>query len=167
MRGDRRPALIIATVMLTGLCLATFAAAQTANPPPAAYRPGLGDLMTMTVQPRHEKLAIAGQEKNWTYANYEAHELQEAFERAARVWPQWRQISIADMMDAVIKGPLAELQQAIKARDAARYAAAYDELTGACNACHQGAGRGFVVIQVPTGAMFPDQDFRPQNTPQP
>jgi hypothetical protein len=64
--------------------------AQTPTAPqgaaPQAYRPGLGDLMTMTVQPRHTKLGLAGQEKNWTYAAYELHELEEAFERAARVW---------------------------------------------------------------------------------
>jgi len=155
-----RSVLCLAAVLAAGSHAA--AAQSAASPPPAAYRPGLGDLMTMTVQPRHMKLAIAGQEKNWTYADYEAHELQEAFERAARAWPQWRQISIADMMQATIKGPLADLEQAIRAKDAARFAAAYNELTGACNACHQGAGRGFVVIQAPTGAVFPDQDFRPQ-----
>lgn len=32
--------------------------------PPRTYRPGLGDLMTMTVQPRHTKLGLAGREKN-------------------------------------------------------------------------------------------------------
>ena len=32
-----------------------IAQAQTA--PPQPYRPGLGDLMTMTVQPRHIKIA--------------------------------------------------------------------------------------------------------------
>ena len=34
-------------------------------PQPPTYRPGLGDLMTMTVQPRHIKLGLAGREKNW------------------------------------------------------------------------------------------------------
>lgn len=41
--------------------------AQTPAPTttaPQPYRPGLGDLMTMTVQPRHTKLGLAGQEKN-------------------------------------------------------------------------------------------------------
>ena len=57
-----------------------FAMAQNAPAPaPQAYRPGLGDLMTMTVQPRHIKLGLAGQEKNWPYAKYELHELEESF----------------------------------------------------------------------------------------
>jgi hypothetical protein len=61
--------------------------AQTPTAPqgaaPQAYRPGLGDLMTMTVQPRHTKLGLAGQEKNWTYAAYELHELDAAGDWAA------------------------------------------------------------------------------------
>ena len=48
------------------------AQADTSSP----HRPGLGDLMTMTVQPRHIKLALAGRQKNWVYAAYELHELQ-------------------------------------------------------------------------------------------
>jgi hypothetical protein len=31
--------------------------------PPLPYRPGLGDLMTMTVQPRHIKLGLAGDQR--------------------------------------------------------------------------------------------------------
>ena len=59
-------------------------------PQPPTYRPGLGDLMTMTVQPRHMKLGLAGREKNWAFAAYELHEMEESFERVARYWPQWK-----------------------------------------------------------------------------
>ena len=62
---------------------------------PAPYRPGLGDLMTMTVQPRHLKLGLAGQAKNWPYVVYEGHELEEAFERVAKQVPKWREFDIA------------------------------------------------------------------------
>jgi len=143
------------------LTATTAGRGQSPAATPAPYRPGLGDLMTMTVQPRHVKLFAAGREQNWHYAAYELHELQEAFERVERVWPRWREIAIADTMDALIKGPVASLEAAIKAGDAERFKAGYDELTQACNACHQGAARGFVVIQVPDAAPFPDQDFHP------
>lgn len=137
--------------------------AQNEGAPPSLYRPGLGDLMTMTIQPRHMKLALAGQEKNWTYAAYEFHELQEAFERVARAWPQWRSVPIADMLSSVTQQPMGDLGQAIKAADATKFAQAYGELTNACNTCHQSAGRAVIVIQVPEASMFPDQDFRPAN----
>ena len=152
-------------VLLTGfaiLALPLRAGAQSAPGGQAvqAYRPGLGDLMTATVQPRHIKLALAGREKNWTYAAYELHELGEAFERVERVWPNWRSKPIKDMVDAVAKEPMAALEQAIKAADSSRFDAAYRQLTQACNACHQSADRGMIVIREPDNAPFPDQDFR-------
>ena len=129
--------------------------------PPTAYRPGLGDLMTMTVQPRHIKLGLAGREKNWAYAAYELHELEEAFERVAHHSPQWRKKPIAEMMTAVTKDPMAALEQAIKSADPDKFATAYGQLTEACNTCHQSAEVGMIVIQVPETSAFPDQDFRP------
>jgi hypothetical protein len=130
--------------------------------PPLAYRPGLGDLMTMTVQPRHAKLGLAGQEKNWPYAAYELHELQESFERSARTWPMHRQSNIAEMMPAVTKEPMEAVAAAIKAADAAKFSDSYARLTETCNACHQSTGHAVIVIQVPKGSPFPNQDFRTQ-----
>ena len=127
-----------------------------------AYRPGLGDLMTMTVQPRHIKLALAGRQKNWTYAAYELHELQEAFDRAAKAWPQWQSVPIADLMPAATKEPIAALARAIKDGASDRFIASYEHLTDSCNACHQAANRAMVVIRVPDASSFPDQDFQPQ-----
>jgi hypothetical protein len=127
-----------------------------------AYRPGLGDLMTMTVQPRHLKVGLAGQEKNWAFAAYELHELEESFERVARVWPKWRQVEIAETIKATMEAPLEAVEQAIKAKDAARFAETYARLTETCNACHQSANVGMIVIQVPKSSPFANQDFRPQ-----
>jgi hypothetical protein len=126
-----------------------------------AYRPGLGDLMTMTVQPRHTKLGLAGLEKNWVYAAYELHELEEAFERAAHVWPTYRKSNIAELIEATTKEPIQAVSEAIKAADATKFADAYGRLTATCNACHQSTERPFVVIQSPKASPFPDQDFRP------
>ena len=131
------------------------------DPLPQAYRPGLGDLMTMTVQPRHTKLGIAGQEKNWTYAAYELHELQESFDRAARVWPIYRKTNIAELIVATMKEPMDAVGRAIKGADAAKFTEAYARLTETCNVCHQSTERPFVVIQAPKVSPFPDQDFRP------
>jgi hypothetical protein len=154
--------------LLTGivtLSLLGLGNAQTPTAPqgstPQSYRPGLGDLMTMTVQPRHTKLGLAGQEKNWTYAAYELHELEESFERIVRVWPTYRKTNIAELMAATTKEPMDAVSQAIKSADAARFNDAYGRLTATCNACHQSTERPFVVIQAPKASPFPDQDFRP------
>ena len=54
----------------------------------------LGDLMTMAIQPRHTKLGLAGQERNWPYAQYELSELRNAFARVARTIPINRKIDM-------------------------------------------------------------------------
>ena len=135
---------------------------QSAPPAIAAYRPGLGDLMTMTVQPRHTKLGLAGASGNWTYAAYALHELEESFERAAKIWPKYRTYAIPDMLESVAREPMTAVADAIKARDSARFTAAYAQLTASCNTCHQSTERGFVVIQAPAGSAFPNQDFQPR-----
>jgi hypothetical protein len=115
----------------------------------------------MLVQPRHTKLGLGGQARNWDYAAYELHELEEAFERAERAWPRYRTFSITELL-GVTKEPMANLDAAIKAKDGARFDAAYRELTQACNTCHHGTNRPMVVIQFPAAtAPYPDQDFTP------
>ena len=125
------------------------------------YHPSMGDLMTMAVQPRHVKLGLAGQDGNWAYAAYELSELRNAFARIARTIPQYQSGDTAALVNAMMKAPLDELDQAIKASNVARFADAYARLTQACNACHQSQKHGAVVIKVPEVAMFPDQDFQP------
>ncbi len=147
---------IAAAAMLAGASLAT---AQTSPSP--AYRPGLGDLMVETIQSRHIKLALAGRNKNWPLAAFELNQMEESFERVARVWPTWRSYSIADMVD-VVKAPMAGLQEAIKAKDAQHFAAAFSQLTEACNGCHTGVSRAMIVIAVPDASVYPDQDFAPK-----
>jgi hypothetical protein len=153
-------AIVVAALGAGAIPLVT--AAQDSQPAaPQPYRPGLGDLMTMTVRPRHLKIALAGREKNWAYAKYELHELEEALERAVKVWPRWKGLPLGGMVDAISKGPMAAVSEAIEEKNAEKFAAAFPRLTDGCNACHQAANVGFVVIKAPDGASFPDQDFRP------
>ena len=150
------------TRLIPAFALVLAATAATAQAPaPEGYRPGLGDLMTATVQPRHIKLGLAGKAQNWTYADYELHELREGFERAEAVWPTWQKIPITQMIHFNTDGPLQDIQKAIKAGDADQFNAAYKQLTEACDTCHQGAGRGMIVIKPPDASFYPDQDFGP------
>jgi hypothetical protein len=128
---------------------------------PQAYRPSVGDLMTIAVQPRHIKLGLAGQERNWVYAAYELRELEGAFERIARAVPTYRSMNMADLITATTKAPMEDVAAAVKNGDAAKFAEAYAQLTATCNACHQSTEHGAVVIQVPKASSYPDQDFRP------
>jgi hypothetical protein len=165
-----KPALLLIPVCLVATACekpgppqapgATTASSQAPEPP--AYHPSMGDLMTMAVQPRHTKLALAGQAKNWTYAGYEAKELENAFNRVAHTIPTYRKNDIAKMVDGNIKSPLTDVETAITNQDQKAFDLAYGKLTAACNTCHQGLDHPEIVIQKPSGAMFPDQDFRPK-----
>ncbi len=144
-----------------GLSAAAMTASSQTAPQPQGYRPGLGDLMVATIQPRHIKIAIAGREANWALAKYELHQLQEALDRVVQTWPRWKGLPLGGMVEAVEKGPMADVAEAIEAKDTAKFNAAFGQLSEGCNACHQAANVGMVAIKPPDASSFPDQDFRP------
>jgi hypothetical protein len=155
--------LVLGAVALA--CVSSAVLSQTAgtSPAPAApqpeYHPSMGDLMTMAVQPRHTKLGIAGRQKNWTYAAYELSELRNAFARVGRTIPIYRTTDTAALLDGMTREPLAALEKAIHDADANRFESAYASLTAACNACHRSQEHAMVVIKVPRGEPYPDQEF--------
>jgi hypothetical protein len=127
----------------------------------APYHPGLGELMTAFVQPRHIKLGLAGQLQNWAYAAYALGELRETFDDVAELVPKHGNLSMPEAIGAAVKQPMDALAAAIGAKDAAGFTRAYADLTTGCNACHQSADHPMIVIQVPSASPFADQDFRP------
>jgi hypothetical protein len=156
-------ALLAGTMTLSGVgSLLAQVPAESQGTAPAIYRPSFGDLMTTAIQPRHVKLGLAGQERNWDYAAYELRELQGAFRRIGQAVPTYRSNDMAALIEATSSAPIADVEAAIKKGDASRFAEAYAQLTATCNACHQSTGHAAVVIQVPRASSYPDQDFRPQ-----
>lgn len=143
-------------VLALTVSASTVAIAQT--PPP--YQPGMGDLMVTIVQPRHLKLGLAGQARNWDYADYAQHELEEALETVEKHIPKWRNLDIGQLMAATVKQPLEEVEKAVKAKNAVAFDAAYRQVTEACNACHRSANLPAIVIKVPDASAFPNQEFR-------
>jgi len=129
----------------------------------APYHPGLGELMTAFVQPRHIKLGLAGAAGNWAYAAYELGELRETFDDVGKLVPKHGNLMIAPAIASTVKPPMAALDKAMKAKDAAAFKTAYGQLTDSCNACHKSAGHPMIVVTVPdaAGNAFPDQDFQP------
>jgi hypothetical protein len=154
MGNSRRSSFAIAI----GVALVVPSLARAQQP---AFHPDMGDLMTAFVQPRHIKLGLAGNDKNWPYVAYELNELRETFDEVAELVPKYRDMPVPDMIASTVKEPLAALDQAIKAKDANRFAAAYGQLTASCNACHQSTDHPMIVIQAPKAAAFADQDFQP------
>jgi len=65
------------------------------------------------------------------------------------------------MIDAIITGTITDLEGAIATRDFSKFSASFDQLTTACNSCHQAANRAYIAIRRPTQSNFSNQDFSP------
>src|SRR5437762_14346967 len=132
------PRSILAAVLL-GVLAAPLAVAQQRGSMPgmatqeakstSPYHPGLGDLMTAFVQPRHIKLGLAGNEQNWAYAAYALNELRGSFDDIARLVPKHGALAIPGAIASTVQQPMAALDAAIKAKDQAAFNKAYGELT--------------------------------------
>jgi hypothetical protein len=154
-----------AAVSLFGAAGAGFAqtAQQPASlPPPNApvpYVMGMGDLMNTLIQPRHAKLGLAGKAANWALANYALAELRQAFAGIAKAVPKFRGMPVADLVDLALTQPFNAIDAAIKQQDAQKFAAAYDQVSQGCNACHIELDHPYVVIKTPDASAFPNQEF--------
>jgi hypothetical protein len=143
------------------LLLVAFGACGEPAAPPVTYSPGLADIMIAT-QIRHAKLWLAGEARNWALADYEIDELKEGLEDVVQYFPVYKDMPVGTMVEATIMSPIEEVEKAIKARDPAKFVDTFDQLTAACNNCHQAANRAFIVIQRPSSSTYPNQSFAPR-----
>jgi hypothetical protein len=125
------------------------------------FKPAMDDLMTMLVQPRHIRLYYAGQAGNWPLAAFEANELRASLARIGRTIPNYRNINVDTAVASIFADRLSPVDAAVKAGDRAQFAAAFGEMTNACNDCHKGMEHPFLVIKIPDAGSFPDQEFHP------
>lgn len=125
------------------------------------YAPGLGELMTQSAR-HHTKLWFAGQSENWELAAYELDELQEGFEDIGKYHPMHKHITkpIPEIIGNAMAQPLAQLELAIKTKDPIAFTEHYDQLTAACNSCHQNTDFGFNIVTRPTFNPFANQLFK-------
>jgi hypothetical protein len=121
------------------------------------YVPRLGDIMN-AAQARHIKLWYAGKAANWELAGFELRQLKTSLVDAALLYSG---IPVTNV--TTLAAPLQSVSDAIEAKDGSRFAKAYGELTGGCNACHQSMERSFIAIRTPAEQPFGfgDQIFTP------
>jgi hypothetical protein len=118
--------------------------------------------MNLIVQPRHTKLWFAGHEANWALAEYEIKELRAALANVAKSRPIFRERSVAENVEMFMGGAFRGVDEAIRDRNATKFAEAYTTVNAGCNACHTALNQSQVVIKTPEQPSYPDQDFRPQ-----
>jgi hypothetical protein len=141
---------------------------ECAAAPGAGIHAGPGAAENLPARPRrvHGKDSgrswLAGQARNWELADYELTELKEVFSDVQDFVPRYQNVPVGDMIDAIITGTMTELDKAISARDFNAFSTAFDQLTTACNSCHQAANRPFITIRRPAQSSFSNQDFSPK-----
>jgi hypothetical protein len=153
------------TALLVLMSTTLAAAAQT---PPAApipqaadrHVPMLADLMA-SAQSRHIKLWFAGNGANWDLAAYELARLKASLVDAATLYPG---LPVTDL--TTMSKPVDSLAKVIAAKDTAKFAEGFNQLTAGCNGCHQAMERGFIALRVPTASPFSDQSFAPRQKAQ-
>lgn len=126
---------------------------------PVPYALSLGDMMNTLVQPRHAKLGLAGETRNWRLAGYALAEIRQAFAGIVKAQPRFHGLPVGELADAALTEPLRDLDAAIRNRDPQQFAAAYARLTDGCNACHASLDHAYVVIKPPDASAFPNQEF--------
>lgn len=151
--------------ILGSLLLAVNIAGCTSPPPELVSAPSpssaepprrFGELMS-EVGRRFERAGRAGRAESWELADYDLHELEEAFEDdvpTARV-PSDVPFDVLPIAAAFADGPLVELRRAARAHDASAFSSAFAAAASACNACHQAAAHGFIVVPMRPGDAVP------------
>jgi hypothetical protein len=132
------------------------------GPPVVAggYAPRLGELMIQQ-QIRHSKLWFAVAANNWELAEHGLEGLKAGFADIARLYPTAYGVTVEPVVTALNEREFAELAKAVGAQDRVQFTIAFDQLTAACNACHQVSKHGFIVIQQPISPPFNNQSFAP------
>jgi hypothetical protein len=151
-------------LVLAGAVSLVYSSRETGAQAPAptqAYSPGLAEIMIAT-QIRHAKLWLAGNAGNWALADYQVDELKEGLEDAVKYFPVYKDMPVGKMIETTAMPAIVDVEAAVKAHDRAKFISAFDKLTAACNTCHQSANRPFIVVQRPTGSVFPNQSFAPK-----
>jgi hypothetical protein len=124
------------------------------------FTPGLHSLM-VELGMRHALTWFAGDAGNWPLADHMVHELEELIEDIEEMHPVYRDVQVAAMLRDMTSPAVEALEDAVEARDRAAFAAAFDELTTACNHCHVASGKSAIVIQRPTAPPLTNLRFDP------
>jgi hypothetical protein len=120
--------------------------------------PGLGEYMT-TIQLHAAKLWFAAKANNWELAAYELHELEETMETVKKLNVEKNGVKISNVMDAVLKTQIAQLEDTIKTKNQSQFQKSYDETLSACNGCHTESGHRFIQIVRPTAPPVANQKW--------
>lgn len=111
-------------------------------------------------------LWFAGQKRNWPMAKFYFDEARSHLNWAVRIIPVRKDpagndVDLKAILAALDTSVLAKVGDAIAARDADRFAAAYRQTVEGCYACHKASGKPFLRPQIPAAPPQPILNFDP------
>jgi len=109
-----------------------------------SYKPGFGELMNL-VYHHFDEMYRAGQNANWKYAEFEIHEMQEAFDNIATYQAQRKETAQLKMIFPALE----EMKNTLKNPGAENFNKSYINILNTCNACHKQTGYDFIKITKP------------------
>ena len=117
--------------------------------------------MMLIIQTRHAKLWYAGQAENWPLVEFLYEETQSMFNQIMLTHPTYDGHVISELMPLHTARAMIDLQTALRSKDKRGFTRAYDDVTTACNGCHEASDPGFIVITRPSAPPLSYQQFRP------
>ena len=146
------------------LCAAALVALENLSSAVAeeqdAAWPTLADLMALT-QLRQYKLWYSERMENWKLADYEFSRFVTTIDRIKKLYPETHSLAQAKLITEKTEPAMNELRGAIHGKNNKRFEAAFNQITDACNLCHQMAGIDFIVVRVPWKSPYNNQIFTP------
>ncbi len=110
---------------------------------------GASELM-LQMGDRYKNLYWAARLGQWDFARYQAKEIEELIEKLIRAEPK-RERSARKFLAQTYP----RLPEAIRTRDWQTFAAAFDEMRAACEACHRSNAHAYIELPIPKSAPSP------------
>ncbi len=153
-------AILLVLAISTPVGLAETQSDQPSGRPPV-YPARLAVVMEL-IQLSHFKLWLAGNLRNWPLAEYELTQMKATLLDAKTLFP-----NLPGADTSAISQSADEFVDAIRAKDAAKFDAAFRKFTSECNSCHEQRGLEFIKIKVPSTSPImtsplSNQSFGPQ-----
>jgi hypothetical protein len=105
-------------------------------------------------------LWFAAQAKNWPLAQFQFNEtrshIQWLIKKSPKIksqGPDKEEVDVAGIFDGVDTSTLADVKNAIAAKDSAKFASAYKVMLESCYSCHKSVGRPYLRPMIPAASM--------------
>jgi hypothetical protein len=108
----------------------------------------------------------AARADNWPLAQFYLNETKAKLRWAVRIRPVrpvsgGAQLELGGLLDTLEKTSLQELQDALTAKDRARFEASYQRTLVSCQGCHMASEKGFIRLRIPDLAPEPLVEMEP------